>query len=97
MTNLGILHSFLGLQLFPLFKGIFISQSKYALDIFKCFKMDDCKLYATPFQLGVNLTKEFSSLKLDATLYQQLVSSVIYLTHNHPYISFVVSLLSQFM
>lgn len=39
MTNLGILHYFLGLQVFPLYDGVFISHSKYDLDILNIFKV----------------------------------------------------------
>ena len=39
MTNLGILHFFLDLQVLHLPYGIFLSQSKYALDILKLLKL----------------------------------------------------------
>ena len=48
MTDLGILHYFLGLQVLPLPNGVFIFQSKYLLDLLKHCKMDDCKPCATP-------------------------------------------------
>jgi hypothetical protein len=96
-TYLGTLHSFLGLQVLPLCDGFFVSQSKHVMDIFTHFKMDDCNPYATPFQYGVNLTKTCQTLAIDATLYRQLVYSIIYLTHSQPFISFVVSVVSQFM
>lgn len=70
MIDLGILHYFVCLQVFPVSNGIFISQSKYALDVLKLFKMDNCNPCATPFQSGVTLNKECSSLKVDATLYR---------------------------
>jgi hypothetical protein len=59
--------------------------------------MEDYKPCATPYQSRVKLTKECDSLKVDATLYRQLVGSLIYLTHNQPDISFVVSVVSRFM
>jgi hypothetical protein len=46
MTDLGLLHYFLGLQVLPLSDGLFLSQSKYVMDLLNCFKMDDCKLCA---------------------------------------------------
>ena len=59
MTYLGILHSFLSLQVLPLLDVFFISLSRYVLDILNFFNMDDYKDYATPFQSGVKLTKYF--------------------------------------
>lgn len=59
--------------------------------------MDDCKSCANPFQSGVKLTKEYSSLKVDATLYRQLVRSLIYLTHSRLDISFAVDVVTRFM
>ena len=60
-TDLGILHLFLGVQVLPLLDGLFVSQSKYVMDLLKCFNMDDCNACATPHQLGVKLTKDCES------------------------------------
>ena len=97
IIDLGIPHFFLFLQVFPFPNGIFISWCKYSLDLLKFFKMDDYKMIATPFQSGVKLTKECQSLKVTTTLYQQLVGSLIYLTHSQPWISFTISVISRFM
>ncbi|KAH9331982.1 hypothetical protein KI387_004090, partial [Taxus chinensis] len=43
MTDLGLLHYFLGIQ---------ISQPKYALDLIAQFQMSDCKSSPTPFLSG---------------------------------------------
>jgi hypothetical protein len=77
MTNLGILHYFLGLQVLSMSGGFFISQY---MDILTNFKMAYCKPCGTPFQSGFKLRKKFQTFKVDATLYQQLVSN--------PYLSF---------
>jgi hypothetical protein len=97
MIDLGTLNYFLGLQVLPLCDGFFISHSKYVMDLLTCFKMVYFKHCATPFQNGVNLTKIFQTPAVDATLHQHLVKNLIYLTHNRPYISFAISVVSQFM
>jgi hypothetical protein len=94
MTDLGFLHYFLGLQVLQTNEGIFLSQSKYACDLLHRFHMEDCKQAPSPFQYGVKLTATCTSPKVDATLYRQLVGSLLYLTHTHPDLSFVVGLVA---
>jgi hypothetical protein len=97
MTDLGFLHYFLGLQVLQTNEGIFISQSKYACDLLCRFHMDDCKPSPSPFQFGFNLTATCTSPEFDETLYHQLVGSLLYLTHTHPDLSFVVGLVVRYM
>jgi hypothetical protein len=59
--------------------------------------MEDCKSTPSPFQSGVKLIATCTSLGVDATLYRQLVGSLLYLTHTCPDLSFVVGLVSQYM
>jgi hypothetical protein len=97
MTYLGFLHYFLGLQVFQTNAGIFLSQYKYAYDLLHHFHMDDCKPTPSPFQSGVKLTATCTSPKVDATLYRQLVGSLLYLTHTCPDLSFVFGLVDRYM
>ena len=50
MSNLGLWHLFLGIQVLQMDDGIFISRTKYALDCLKRFKLDDYKSCATPYR-----------------------------------------------
>jgi hypothetical protein len=59
--------------------------------------MDDCKPTPSPFQSGVKLTATCTSPEVDATLYRQLVGSLLYLTHTRPDLSFVVGLVAWYM
>ena len=59
--------------------------------------MSDCKPAPTPFLSGVKLEAKCSTPLVDATLYRQLVGSLIYLTHTKPDISFAVGMVSRFM
>jgi hypothetical protein len=97
MTYLGFLHYFLGLQVLQTIEGIFLSQSKYDCDLLRLFHMDDCKPTPSPFQFGVKLTATCTSSEFDATMYHQLVGSLLYLTHPRPNISFVVGLVARYM
>jgi hypothetical protein len=59
--------------------------------------MNDCKPTPSTFQSGVNIFSTCTSPKVDATLYHQLVCSILYLTHTHPDLSFVVGLVARYM
>jgi hypothetical protein len=97
MTDLGFLHYFLGLQVLQTNEAIFLSQSKYACDLLRRFHMDDCKPTPSPFQSGVKLSATCTSPEVDATLYRQLVGSLLYLTHTCPDLSFAVGLVARYM
>jgi hypothetical protein len=94
MIGLDFLHYLLGLQVLQTNEGIFLSQSKYACDLLRHFHMDDCKPTPSPFQSGVNFTATCTSPEVDATMYHQLVSSLLYLTHTRPELSFIVGLVA---
>ena len=97
MSDLGHLHYFLGLQVLQTKEGIFLSQSKYACDLLCHFHMEDYKPAPSPFQSGVKLSGTCTSPEVDATLYRQLVGSLLYLTHSCPDLSFAVGRVSHYM
>ena len=97
MSDLGHLHYFLGLQVLQKKEGIFLSQSKYACDLLRRLHMEYCKPTPSPFQSGVKLSTTCTSPEVDATLYHQLVGSLLYLTHSHPNLSFFVVHVSYYM
>ncbi|MDF3675368.1 hypothetical protein, partial [Enterobacter hormaechei] len=76
---------------------IFISQEKYAGQILERFKMQNCKAAPTPTAVGLKLSKEDSSKRVDPTLYKSMVGSLMYLTATRPDLMHAVSLISRFM
>ena len=72
----------MGLQVLQTKEGIFLSQSKYACDLLRRFHMEGCKQAPSPFQSGVKISATCTSPEVDATLYRQLVCSLLYLTHS---------------
>ena len=97
MLDLGHFHYFLGIQVLQTKEGIFLSHSKYACDLLHHFHMEDCKPAPSPFQSRVKLSATCTSPEVDATLYRHLVGSILYLTHSHPDLSFVVGHVSRYM
>ncbi|XP_052477147.1 secreted RxLR effector protein 161-like [Gossypium raimondii] len=97
MSDLGLMHYFLGIEVYQSDCGIFISQKKYVGEIIDRFRMKNCNSVATPTELGLKLEKNPSGKKIDSTLYKQLVGTLMYLTATQPDIMHSVSLISRFM
>ena len=84
MTDLGLMRYFLGIEVKKTQDGMFMSQQKYATEIFKKFKMDRCKPVDTPIEVGTQLSKDDVDTIVNATLYRQLAGSIMYLTTTRP-------------
>lgn len=97
MSDLGMMNYFLGMEVMQSSHGIFTCQKKYASDILKRFKMQDCKPVGTPMTTSIKLSKDDESEKVDESLYRGLIGSLQYLTASRPDILFAVSILSRFM
>ena len=59
--------------------------------------MMDCKAMATPMAPNMKLLNDASSELVDATMYRQMIGSLMYLMNMRPDIFFVVNTLSQFL
>jgi hypothetical protein len=72
MKDLGMMHYFLGLEVWYKIDEIFLSQGKYTVEILKKFGMFNCKPTATP--IVTNLKKlsvsSSDSEEIDLTLYR---------------------------
>ncbi|CAL2271952.1 unnamed protein product [Prunus armeniaca] len=97
MTDLGLLHHFLGMGVVQTDKTIFIHQRKYAMKLIEKFGMKDCKSVATPLVVNEKLCKVDGSEAANESEYRQVVGSLLYLTATRPDIMFSSSLLARFM
>lgn len=97
MSDLGLMHYFLGIEVMQTVNGIFIGQKKYVHDILERFQMKDCNPVSTPTEFGLKLNKDHGGKKVDSTLYKQIVGSLMYLTATRPDIMYSVSLISRYM
>ena len=89
MKDLGIMHYFLGMEVWKNANEFFLGQGKYVVEILKRFKMIDCKAMATPMASNLNLLSDASSDLVDATMHIQMIGSLMYLTNMRPDISFL--------
>ena len=97
MKDLGLMHYFLGLEVWQRDGCFFIGQGKYAVEILKRFGMMECKAMTTPMALNLKLLSDASTESVDAMMYHQMIGSLMYLTNTRPDICFVVNTLSQFL
>jgi len=97
MTDLGILHFFLDIQVLKMDDGIFLSQPKYVLSLLQRLKMEVYKPCTALILTRVKMTKECDSSKVDATFYKKLVGSLIYIIQNQTNILFTYIMDSIFM
>jgi hypothetical protein len=97
MKDLGLMHYFLGLEVWRSPERIFLNQGKYTVEILKRFDMLECKPMNTPMEAKLKLLVNTSLGLIDATLYRQIIGSLMYLTNTRPDICFVVNTLGQFL
>jgi len=97
MTDLGLLHYYLGVEVFQHSNNIFISQCKYAFELLKIFCMVDCKSILTPMERKLKLSKLEGGELVSNTSYRYLIGSLIYLATTLLELSYVVNILSRFM
>lgn len=97
MKDLGLIHYFLGLEVYQDDNQIFIAQTKYANDLLHKFGMDDCIIVITPIAHGEHLTKEDGAPAIDVYTYRSIVGSLMFLTNSRLDICHAISLVSRYM
>jgi hypothetical protein len=95
MNDLGLMHYYLGLEVWQKRVEVFLGQVKYIVKILQKFGMMDCKSMATPMVTDLRKLRDSDSDPIDSSLYRQLIGSLMYLVNTRPNICFVVNMLSQ--
>ena len=97
MKDLGPLNYFLGLKVSSSSDGYYLTQAKYTSDLISRAGITDSKIVDTPIEYNNRLNTHDGKPLLNATLYRQLVGSLVYLTITRPDICYAVHIVSQFM
>jgi len=97
MTDLGLMSFFLGMEVKQDYGGVFICQKKYAREILKKIRMEDCKSTATPMNQREKFNKDDGAYKVGEHHFRSLIGCLMYLTATRPDTMFAVSMLSRFM
>ena len=92
MKELGMMHYFLGIEVWQNADVISMGQGKYVVEILKRFRM--MEYMTTPMASNLKLLSVASSESVDATMYRQMIFSLMYLTNTRPNIFFAVNTLS---
>ncbi|GKB60703.1 hypothetical protein Tco_0916889 [Tanacetum coccineum] len=96
MSMMGQMPFFLGLQISQSPKGIFINQSKYAYEIVKKYGLLSTNTIDTPMVEKNKLDKDLQGTPVDATLYCDMIGSLMYLTSSRPDLIYAVCLCARY-
>ena len=72
---------------------IYLGQGKYVVEILKRFRMMDYKAMTTPMASNLRLLSVASSESVNATMYHQIICSLMYLMNTRPNIFIVENML----
>ncbi|GKB51701.1 retrovirus-related pol polyprotein from transposon TNT 1-94, partial [Tanacetum coccineum] len=90
MSMMGKILFFLGLQISQSPKGIFINQSKYALESLKKYGMESSDPVDTPMVEKSKLDVDTQGKAVGPTHYRGMVGTLMYLTASRPDLTFAV-------
>jgi hypothetical protein len=77
MKDRGLMHYYLGLEVWQKRGEVFLGQGKYAIKILQKFGMMDYKSMDTPMNVDIRKVKD----PVDPSLYRQLIGSLMYLVY----------------
>lgn len=95
---LGVLSYFLGIQVITTKTSLFMSRTKYTIDILKEFAHLKSKTSCVPMDQHHDLMSSTNNpLLQDFIAHRRLVGRLIYLTISRPYLVYSVHILAQYM
>ena len=86
---------FVGLQIYQMKYGIYITQSKYVKEILKTFGLEDSKLVSTPMVTRHKFLKNDDLADVNQTLYRSMISELQYVVHSRPDIALFVGIVAR--
>lgn len=89
--RIGNLSFFLGMEIHRTSENIYLSQTRYAVDLLKKCNKESCKPSPTPLALATHLSSSDGDPLPDATIYRSMVGGLQYLTLSRADIAFAVN------
>ncbi|GJS16307.1 retrovirus-related pol polyprotein from transposon TNT 1-94 [Tanacetum coccineum] len=96
MSMMGKISFFLGLQIFQNPRGIFINQSKYALESLKKYGFDSCDPVDTPMVEKSKLDEDKEGKAVDPSHYRGMIGTLLYLTTSRPDLQFDICMCARY-
>ncbi|GJS55261.1 retrovirus-related pol polyprotein from transposon TNT 1-94 [Tanacetum coccineum] len=96
MSMMGKISFFLGLQIFQNPRGIFINQSKYALESLKKYGFDSCDPVDTPMVEKSKLDEDKEGKAVDPSHYRGMIGTLLYLTASRPDLQFAICMCARY-
>ncbi|GKE02273.1 hypothetical protein Tco_1390256, partial [Tanacetum coccineum] len=97
MSMMGKISFFLGLQISQSPRGIFINQSKYALESLKKYSFDSCDLVDTPMVEKSKLDEDKEGKAIDPSHYGGMIGTLLYLTASRPDLQFAICMCARYL
>nr|GEW47912.1 hypothetical protein [Tanacetum cinerariifolium] len=96
MSMMGKISFFLGLQISQSPKGIFINQSKYALESLKKCGFKSCDPVDTPNVEKSKQGKDKEGKAVDLSHYRGMIGTLVYLTASRPDLQFAICMCARY-
>nr|GEW80797.1 retrovirus-related Pol polyprotein from transposon TNT 1-94 [Tanacetum cinerariifolium] len=96
MSMMGKISFFLGLQISQSPRGIFINQSKYALESLKKYGFESCDLVDTPVVEKSKLDEDKDRKAIDPSHYRGMIGTLLYLTASRPDLQFAICMCARY-
>eukprot|EP00258_Populus_trichocarpa_P029770 XP_024445789.1 uncharacterized protein LOC112324984 [Populus trichocarpa] len=97
MTDIGLMTYYLGTEIEQGEDRIFVNQEKFAKEILKKLKMEDCAKVNTLVECEVKMSKNDEGENINSTTFKSLVGSLRYLTCTRLDVLFRARLVSRFI
>ncbi|GJT92583.1 retrovirus-related pol polyprotein from transposon TNT 1-94 [Tanacetum coccineum] len=96
MSMMGKISFFLGLQISQSPRGIFINQSKYALESLKKYGYESCDPVDTPMVEKSKLDEDKEGKAVDPSHYRGMIDTLLYLTASRPDLQFAICMCARY-
>nr|GEX74452.1 uncharacterized mitochondrial protein AtMg00810-like [Tanacetum cinerariifolium] len=95
MSMMGKISFFLGLQISQSPRGIFINQSKYALESLKKYDFESCDPVDTPMVEKFKLDEDREGKAVDPSHYRSMIGTLLYLIASRPDLQFSICMCAR--